>query len=190
MANERQKIKKRLKRLEAKYEKNPKAFIRQARIEKTAKRLIRKLDNMREKFEKFLEDNGVKEAWKRNNTIPGDYGIFSVDPSRWLLLSFGWYETPEGHEFWYTLHKRWFDICDREYIKDTFVRFLAERGAYRAFMYNLGYCPSGSYNWDEHSKELPEYWISFGFEWDYSNEGFDFWDNLCTEWEEIYAELQ
>lgn len=43
MANERQKIEERLKRLEAKYEKNPKARIRRARIEKTAKRLIQKL---------------------------------------------------------------------------------------------------------------------------------------------------
>lgn len=43
MTKERRNIERRLRRLEAEYEKNPKALIRQRRIEKTAKKFMTRL---------------------------------------------------------------------------------------------------------------------------------------------------
>ena len=73
--------------------------------------------------------------------------------------------------------------------KKLFIRFLKENNCYYGFFNNmlnsrLTYVDLSKYKGFDHLIKLDINLIS-SFDWEYTNEGYDFWDKLYDKWADI-----
>lgn len=73
---------------------------------------------MKNKFKKFLKENGVYELYVEN--ILKDHhaileGIVERHaPSRWIQAAFDWAETTQKQDFWLKIDKEWQQLIKEE----------------------------------------------------------------------------
>lgn len=71
-------------------------------------------------------------------------------------------------------------------MEEKFIKFLQANNAYRQYMYNLAYCPSGTMSWPYYKDRTPEIdWIFCAFEFHQSKEGNDFWFPIAIKWHNL-----
>ena len=75
-------------------------------------------DKVRE-FIRFLKEHNVYTSYKNYAFLRVDNNICNhlnkIDPESYILSSFCWCETIEGHYFWRALHKEWLNCCRRKH---------------------------------------------------------------------------
>ena len=79
------------------------------------------------------------------------------------------------------------NITERKHILK---RFLFSRGIHTMFMKHLRrehQLARGDYNTVLKFVGFGHATITYAFDWDCSDEGFDFWSNVCSEYERFYA---
>lgn len=64
-------------------------------------------------------------------------------------------------------------------MEEQFYQWLREQGAYDAFVENSESAPDEMGRWLE---EDPEDWMAYAFDWDSSEEGYDYWESLDAAW--------
>ena len=57
--------------------------------------------NSTKKFDKFLEDNSCKEQYYENRNVK------SLDSNDLIDGAFVWHESPEGHDYWSEINRKW-----------------------------------------------------------------------------------
>lgn len=71
------------------------------------------LDEIRAKFDEFLEDNFTFEAYYRNAR---DRWHFNNDYRYWISQAFTWDSTPEGYVYWQKLSQKWRDEVTKDFV--------------------------------------------------------------------------
>lgn len=79
-------------------------------------------------------------------------------------------------------------------LRQEFIKFLKEHDAFVPFVCNLAHEPQASYRYDTNEMTLSKYislvakekgagdLIFFSFNWDFTSQGFDYWEQLNAEW--------
>ena len=73
-------------------------------------------------FNKFLEDNGVLEQYKKNvenlRKIPIPYDLWlsetvasDIEKRNWFVSGFPFDESSEGSTYWLSIYHKWEEVC-------------------------------------------------------------------------------
>lgn len=78
-------------------------------------------EELKKRFIQFLHENKAYDSFmnglKNARGILGEVAFEEIQiecriaPQRYVLHAFVWIETPEGHQFWSTLNKKWQTFC-------------------------------------------------------------------------------
>lgn len=118
-----------------------------------------------------------------------------------LCGAFYWEESEEGIKFWRKINDEWLEIINDKLIDDSdvmekiksrnkkFIDFLRVRGVYAKFSLELVKDRSMSIinylDIDIHHSNLNVDQVAGAFDWYYSSDGWDFWNKVDKEWQEI-----
>ena len=72
---------------------------------------------MAKSFRKFLKDNGIEIEDFESRLFQWNYEMEEDEPRFWIMDAFEWKKQPEGFDFWFKLHYKWFDICNTQEVK-------------------------------------------------------------------------
>jgi len=75
-----------------------------------------------ETFNKFLEDNGVLEQYKKNvenlRKIPIPYDLWlsetvasDIEKRNWFVSGFSFNKSSEGSTYWLSIYHKWEEVC-------------------------------------------------------------------------------
>ena len=146
--------------------------------------------NFKNLFIQFLQDNHVYETFnelcENNHIIPLDYVLntYSKAEANKLLGIFPWYNTPQGTEFWYNLHRKWRATIFK-YMLPTFVHLIKKNELYgpaikviNSNSHILNYIKFKSLRLDTYPSIL---FKSVGVKCSLKN-----YTNLCEEWKNCF----
>ena len=76
---------------------------------------------MKEKLDKVLDAFQVKDKFyehlKKQEESRGNKVDFfernKHDPREWISNAFTWFNTPEGWDFWHSVHQQWSFYCNK-----------------------------------------------------------------------------
>ena len=152
-------------------------------------------------FVKFLKDNNVYDKFIYNlkNYISLDDYCYKIYITNYILDSFTWNNTKEGHNFWYDIYNKWvnylnnlnesidfewdeeeFDEEDSPLTNKEFVKYLKDNNIHEEFIYNCEHYNKNLIN--NINKTKPHDYVNVSFIWSYTKEGYDFWYDIYNKW--------
>jgi len=134
----------------------------------------------------FLQSENIENEFKNN--IIYDMGT-TIKKEDIIIEAFKWENTKEGLEFWKNVEKKWKDFIDKDDIT-SFTEFLKNAGVYDKYINNSKvenqrWTAIKDYYGDlEYIKNAIKslFWITTAFNWDASEEGYDYWNDINEKW--------
>lgn len=144
------------------------------------------------RFQQFMNWLNEEDALYEFFTAVGsgtfrDFQWLESPPKEWINHSMEWSETDNGHSFWQEKHDAWSrwllnnpPEIDWQNELDS---FLVENNAYQSY---YKYCEEDQEN--PFTKEVEDL-IDSVFDWDETDEGESFWDDLNGKWYRHVCEM-
>ena len=68
------------------------------------------------KYLKYIitsQSRRTRLSWNHPADIVEFFQMYKNDPKRWILSTFDWSTTLEGHDYWDVIHEKWMELLSK-----------------------------------------------------------------------------
>lgn len=164
-------------------------------------------------FIEFLKENNIYDLFLKYGEEKGHSSLMRyldrISDGTWYFDSYFFFtETEEGYEFWSKLNKKWIQIAKSSKeevkekieelkpeeksepkketsLKEKFREFLYGANVFRRYFLYMETNGGKEFCKTFFEKKNPDEWVEYAFPWSNTDEGFDFWESIHEDWNDL-----